>query len=103
MLTRTPTVAPILVEYALGSNPNSSDSSGYLDVSFDANAFFLSVRKGPVGNDVRYEVEGSPNLLAGSWSSSLVTILENNAANILARYDGTTASGFLRLEFTLAP
>jgi hypothetical protein len=45
----------------------------------------------------------SPVLLAGSWFSSLVTILANNSASILARYDGTTASGFLRLKFSLAP
>jgi uncharacterized protein DUF4832/uncharacterized protein DUF4874 len=94
---------PNLVEYAVGSNPNSADSGSYLEVSFDANAFFLSVRKGPVGNDVRYEVEGSPNLAAGSWSSSLVTILENDAARLRARYDGSTASGFLRVKFTLLP
>ena len=94
---------PNLVEYAVGSNPNSGQDRGYLDATFDTNAFFLSVRKGPGGNDVRYEVEGSPNLLAGSWSSSLVTTLTNNAASILARYDGTTTSGFLRLKFTLAP
>jgi hypothetical protein len=94
---------PNLVEYAVGSNPNSADSGSYLEVSFDANAFFLSVRKGPIGNDVRYEVEGSPNLAAGSWSSSLVTILENDAARLRARYDGSTASGFLRVKFTLLP
>lgn len=94
---------PNLVEYAIGSNPNSSDSSSYLDATFDANAFFLSVRKGPGGNDVRYEVESSPNLATGSWSSSLVTIVDNNAARLRARYDGTTATGFLRLEISLAP
>lgn len=93
-----------LVEYAVGSNPNAAPDPGYLDVSFDTNAFFLSVRKGPgASNDVRYEVEGSPSLVPGSWSSSLVTILENNAAVIRARYQGTTASGFLRLKFALTP
>ena len=94
---------PNLVEYAVGSNPNSGQDRGYLDATFDTNAFFLSVRKGPGGNDVRYEVEGSSNLLAGSWSSALVTILTNNAASIVARYDGTTTSRFLRLKFTLVP
>jgi hypothetical protein len=94
---------PNLVEYAVGSNPNSHDSNGYLDVSFDANAFYVSVRKGPGGNDVRYEIESSPNLVTGSWSSSLVTILENNAARLRVRYDGTTAGGFLRLKFALIP
>ena len=91
-----------LIEYAVGSNPNSAQDPSYLDVSFDTSAFFLSVRKGPgAANDVRYEVEGSPGLVPGSWSSSLVTILENNAASIRARYDGTTTNGFLRLKFAL--
>jgi len=94
---------PNLVEYAIGSNPNSRDSNGYLDVSFDANAFYVSVRKGPGGNDVRYEIESSPNLVTGSWSSSLVTILEDNAARLRVRYDGTTAGGFLRLRLALIP
>jgi hypothetical protein len=92
---------PNLVEYAVGSNPNSADAGSYLEYSFDGNSFFLSLRKGPVGNDVRYEVESSPNLAAGSWSSSFVTILENSAARLRARYDGLTVSGFLRLKFTL--
>lgn len=93
-----------LIEYAVGSNPTSAQDPAYLDVSFETNAFFLSVRKGPgAANDVRYEVEGSPSLVPGSWSSSLVTILENNAARIRARYDGATTSGFLRLKFSLLP
>jgi hypothetical protein len=94
---------PNLVEYAVGSNPNLGNLGSYLDVSFDANAFFLSVRKGPGANDVRYEVEDSQSVGPGSWSGSLVTILENDAARIRARYDGTTTSGFLRLKFTLVP
>jgi len=93
-----------LIEYAVGSNPNSAQDPSYLEMSFETNAFFLSVRKGPgAANDVRYEVEGSPSLVPGSWSDSLVTILENNAARIRARYDGTTTSGFLRLKFALIP
>jgi hypothetical protein len=52
---------------------------------------------------VRYEIESSPNLLAESWSSASVTILENNAARFRVRYDGTTDSGFLRLKFALLP
>lgn len=93
-----------LVEYAVGSNPNSAEDPGYLDVAYDTNALLLSVRKGPgAGNDVRYEVEGSPSLMPASWSSSRVTILENNAALIRARYDSSTTSGYLRLKFALAP
>ena len=94
---------PNLVEYAVGSNPNAADHGSYLDVSFSTNAFYLSVRKGPGGGDVRYAVEGSPNLAPGSWSGSQVTVLENSAARLRVRYDGTTTSGFLRLKFSLAP
>ena len=92
-----------LVEYAVGSNPNSPDTGGYLDVSFDGHAFFLTMKKGPGGNDVRYEVQGSPNLTPGSWSGSLVTVLENSPARLRVRYDGTATSGFLRLNFSVAP
>lgn len=93
-----------LVEYAVGSNPNAARDLCYLEASYDTNALFLSVRKGPgAANDVSYEVEGSPSLRPAIWSSSLVTILENNAAIIRARYDGTTVSGYLRLKFTLVP
>ena len=95
---------PNLVEYAVGSDPNTGLNPPYLDVEFVTNAFFLSVQKGPgAANDVSYEVEGSPDLDPGSWSSSRVTILENSPARIKARYDGTTTSGYLRLKFALSP
>ena len=95
---------PNLVEYAVGSDPNTGLNPPYLDVEFVTNAFFLSVQKGPgAANDVSYEVEGSPDLDPGSWSSSWVTILENSSARIRARYDGTTTSGYLRLKFALSP
>ena len=95
---------PNLVEYAVGSDPNLPQSAGYMDISFATNAFFLTAWKGPgAANDLSYEVQGSPNLAPGSWSTSSVTILENSAARIRARYDGTNVSGFLRLKFSLAP
>jgi len=95
---------PNLVEYAVGSDPNLAQVVGYMDVSFATNAFFLTVEKGPgAANDLTYEVEGSPNLAPGTWTSSPVTILENSATRIRARYDGTNTSGFLRLKFSLAP
>lgn len=95
---------PNLVEYAVGSNPNGGLNAGYMEVSFATNAFFLTVQKGPgAANDVRYEVEGASNLAPGSWSGASVTILEDSAARIRARYDGTNVSGFLRLKFSLAP
>jgi hypothetical protein len=95
---------PNLIEYAVGSNPNAGREPAYLDVAFETNAFYLTVAKGPgAAKDVRYEVQASPSLEPASWSSSLVTVLENSATRIRARYDGTTANGYLRVKFTLAP
>ena len=95
---------PNLVEYAVGSDPNMGLNPPYLNVEFITNAFVLSVQKGPgAANDVSYEVEGSPDLDPGNWSSSGVTILENSPARVQASYNGTTSNGFLRLKFSLAP
>jgi len=93
-----------LVEYAVGSNPNLAQESGYMEISFATNAFFLTTKKGPgAANDLSYDVQGSPDLAPGSWTSAAVTILENSATRIRARYEGTNTSGFLRLKFTLPP
>ncbi|MDB6019378.1 MAG: hypothetical protein JWR19_3867 [Pedosphaera sp.] len=93
-----------LIEYAVGSNPNTSGNPPYMNFTFATNAFILSVQKGPgAANDVVYDVEGSPDLAPGSWSSSWVTLLENSPARIQARYDATNANGFLRLKFSLSP
>ena len=93
-----------LIEYAVGSNPNTGGDPPYLNVTFATNAFILSVQKGPgAANDVVYDVEGSPDLAPDNWSSSWVTILENSPARIQARYEGTTSNGFLRLKFSLLP
>ena len=93
-----------LMEYAVGSDPNSAQDPSYLEVSFDTNSLFLSFQKGPgAANDVHYEVEGSPSLTPESWSKSQVTILEDDAARFRARYDGLATSGFLRLKFSLVP
>jgi hypothetical protein len=95
---------PNLVEYAVGLNPNLDQEPAYLDFAFTTNGFILSVQKGPgAANDVVYEIEGSSNLALGSWSTSWMTVLENSAARIRARYDGATTSGFLRLKLTLSP
>src|SRR5262249_26825123 len=95
---------PNLVEYAVGSDPNVAQGAGYMEISFATNAFFLTASKGPgAANDLSFEVQGSPDLSPGSWSTSSVTILENSAARIRARYDGTNVSGFLRLKFSLPP
>jgi len=93
---------PNLVEYAVGSNPSTIQTNRYLEVSYATNAFFLTVLKGPgAADEVRYEVEGSPNLQPGSWTNSSVTVLENSAAKLRVRYPGTNTSGFLRLKFSL--
>jgi hypothetical protein len=95
---------PNLVEYALGSNPNAGQPGGGLDVAFDGQAFFLTLVKGPGANkDVLYEIQSSPTFDPSNWSGAKVTILENNAARLRARYDGTNTSGFLRVKVTLAP
>jgi hypothetical protein len=67
----------------------------------EAGAFLVTIRKGPGMKDVRYEVDGSPNLLPGSWSASLATILVNDATQLRVRFNSTTDSGFLRLKVTL--
>ncbi len=93
---------PNLVEYAVGSNPNTVQNDSYLEFSFETNAFFLSLKKGPgASNDVRYEAESSTNLLSDSWTNSSVTVLENSAARFRVRYPGTNTSGFLRIKFSL--
>ena len=67
-----------LLEYATGSDPNSAGNPEVIRAQFEAGAFVLTIRKGPGVKDVRYEVEGSPNLSPGSWSPSLVTILSDD-------------------------
>jgi len=90
-----------LLEYAVASDPNSAAGRSHIEAMHEAGAFILTIRKGPGVRDVRYEVEGSPNLLPGSWSASLVTTLVNDATLLRVRFNSTTASGFLRLKVTL--
>ncbi len=90
-----------LLEYALGTNPNSPDSGSEFNISFQNTALLLSFPKGPGCSDVNYEIESSPDLTPGSWTTSSVTIVENDAANFRASYTGMTASGFLRLKISL--
>ena len=95
---------PNFIEYALGSNPLAVQEQSEMNLGFDRDGFLLSLTKGPgAGKDVRYEVQSSPNLTSGSWSNSLITLLETNAARIRVRYDGSPASGFLRVKFTFVP
>jgi len=90
-----------LVEYAVASDPNSAADRSHVEAMHEAGAFLVTIRKGPGVKDVRYEVDGSPNLLPGSWSASLATILVNDATQLRVRFTSTTDSGFLRLKVTL--
>jgi Domain of unknown function (DUF4832)/Domain of unknown function (DUF4874) len=90
-----------LLEYAVGSNPNIRDDNSYLKISFETNALFVSLQKGPGVKDVDYEIESSANLSPADWSTSSVAILENDASALQARYDGMPAGGFLRLNISL--
>jgi hypothetical protein len=86
-----------LLEYAVGSDPNSGVGRSHIEATYETGAFLLTIRKGPGVKDVRYEVEGSPDLSQGSWSASLITTLANNAALLRVRFNSLTATGFLRL------
>lgn len=90
-----------LTEYAAASDPNSAAGRSHIEATREAGAFLVTIRKGPGVKDVRYEVDGSSNLLPGSWSPSLVTVLVNDATFLRVRFNPTTASGFLRLKVTL--
>lgn len=90
-----------LLEYAIGSNPNSPDTGSCLNLSFEQDALFLSLQKGPGAKDLNYEIESSPSLEHASWSTSSVVILDNNASMLRARYPGMDACGFLRLKVNL--
>ena len=90
-----------LLEYAVGTNPNSPDSGSEFNISFQNAALLLSFQKGPGCSDVNYEVESSPDLSPGSWSTSSVTIAQNDAATFRVSYTGMAASGFLRLKLGL--
>lgn len=90
-----------LLEYAVGSDPNSGAGRSHIEATHEAGTFLLTIRKGPGVKDIRYEVEGSPDLLPGSWSTSLLTTLANDATRLRVRFNSTTPSGFLRLKVTL--
>jgi hypothetical protein len=90
-----------LLEYAIGSDPNYYDTNNYLNVLFQGAALFLCIHKGPGVKDVDYEVEASPILAPATWSTSSVTILENDESTFCVSYNGMAASGFLRLKLSL--
>ena len=89
-----------LTEYAVASDPNSVAGRSHIEATHEAGAFVVTIRKGPGVKDIRYEVDGSSNLLPGSWSASLATVLVNDATLLRVRFNPTTASGFLRLKVT---
>lgn len=90
-----------LVEYSVGSNPNSPDTGNYMNFSFETNALFLSVQKAPGVKDVCYQIESSTDLASGNWSTSSLAILENDSSAVRVRYDALTKGGFLRLKIFL--
>jgi hypothetical protein len=89
-----------LVEYAVGTNPNSKSGAPAL-ASLENGQLVLTLNKPPGVKDVAYEVDGSPNLMPGDWSMSAVTILTNSASLLRARLDTADVSGFLRLRVRL--
>jgi hypothetical protein len=89
-----------VVEYAIGTDPNSQAGTPVL-ASLENGRLVLTLKKPPGVKDVAYEVEGSPNLAPGNWSTAAVTVLTNGARFLSARLDTTGASGFLRLRVRL--
>jgi hypothetical protein len=87
-----------LLEYALGSDPNVSESGSYLNVSYQHDQLLLSFQKGAGAKDVDFLIEGSQNLAPATWSTSTVAIVSNDASILSASYGGTQSTGFLRLR-----
>jgi hypothetical protein len=91
-----------VVEYAVGTNPNSSADTPAL-ASHENGHLVLTIHKPPGVKDVAYEVEGSPNLAPDNWSAAGVTILTNNTSLLRVRLEATGAIAFLRLRVGLLP
>jgi hypothetical protein len=64
-------------------------------------AVVISVDKGPGVKDVDYQIEGASNLAPANWSTSSVTILENDETSLRATYNGPSPKAFLRLKVSL--
>jgi len=93
---------PNLVEFAVGSDPNTPQTTNYMQLLSATNSLLVSVAKGPgAANVVAYAVEVTPALTPANWSTNGVTVVEDSAAWFRARYDTTNSSGFLRLRFSL--
>jgi uncharacterized protein DUF4832/uncharacterized protein DUF4874 len=90
-----------LLEYAIGANPNVAESNDYWQLSLTNDSLFLSIAKGPGVKDVRFEIEGSPSVTSGNWSTSSIEILKNDASAIQARYSGLASNEFFRLKVSL--
>ncbi len=89
-----------LVEYAVGTNPNSQAGTPVL-ASLEIGRLVLTLKKPPGVKDVAYEVEGSPSLAPDYWSTAAVTVLTNSARILRARLDAAGTNGFLRLRVRL--
>jgi hypothetical protein len=90
-----------LLEYAINSDPNSFDSDSCPKISMQNDAVVISVDKGPGVKDVDYQIEGASNLAPANWSTSSVTILENDETSLRATYNGPSPKAFLRLKVSL--
>jgi hypothetical protein len=90
-----------LLEYALGSNPNTANGSGIIpDMEFvNGTAYLrLTIHKNPAATDVSFTVESGSDFT--DWSSA-TTVIESGTANPLIVRDSLTGSRrFMRLKVT---
>jgi hypothetical protein len=94
---------PNLLEYAVGSNPNSGGEPSYFNLTFQTNTLFLSIQKGPGVKDVLYGIESTSNLASGTWAAAPVTVLENSSRLFRVSRNATNSTEYLRLKLNLNP
>lgn len=86
-----------LLEYALGTNPNTCNTSGILH-DMETNHLRLTINKNPAATDIAFTVETCGNF--SDWSSA-TTVVETNTANQLVVRDTLTGvRRFIRLKVT---
>jgi hypothetical protein len=91
--------APNLMEYATGTNPNSSTSVQRPTVELGPGGkLYISMTKDPLRTDVLWRAQGSKNLV--NWSTMEVSTPVNTASLFTALFTGE-APGFLRIVFYL--
>jgi hypothetical protein len=92
---------PNLLEYAVGSNPNSAGDPNYFNLTFQTNTLFLSIQKGPGVKDVLYGIESTSNLASGTWAAAPVAVLENSSRLFRVSRNATNSTEYLRLKLSL--